>query len=154
MQNTSTKHLSVSAIHSGTVVDHIPAGEALHIIKFLKLNQMSIMIGTYLNSKKLKQKDIIKIQNAFLSTEDLDVIAIFAPFATVNFIENFEIKEKKQVVFPEKISGILQCPNPACITQKEPVKTRFYLECFGKAVRLNCHFCEKTFNQYELKEFS
>lgn len=142
-----SKTLSVSAIHQGTVIDHITSGEALRIIYLLGLleNKHKVTIGLNLASKRLKFKDLIKIENHVLTSKDANDITIFAPEATINIIRNFEVVDKVTTTLPETISNVFICPNSDCITHVEPVKTFFKIESRGKQVNLLCKFCEKSF---------
>ena len=57
------KHLKVSAIKEGTVIDHIPADQLFKVIDILGLSKIpnQITFGTNLDSKLLGKKAIIKI---------------------------------------------------------------------------------------------
>ncbi|MDK6028467.1 aspartate carbamoyltransferase regulatory subunit [Ignisphaera sp. 4213-co] len=137
--------LVVSKIRNGTVIDHIPAGKAMDILNVLGINGregLRIAILMNVESKKLGRKDIIKIEGKRLSPEDLNVIALLAPSATINIIEDFAVVEKHKVLLPNIIVGVLKCPNPTCITNKrgEFVKTRFRL-ISRDPVKLQCEYC-------------
>jgi len=140
-------HLSVSAIHKGTVIDHIPAGFALPIIELFNFNRQTepMTIGLNLTSQRMPKKDIIKLENRFLSLEEINQIGIFAAGATVNNIENFLIVKKAIISIPASIERILPCPNPRCITQIEKMPTFFYVYDLGAQLELHCKYCEKTF---------
>jgi len=137
--------LVVSKIKNGTVIDHIPAGRALDILSVLGINgkegyRMAILMNV--ESKKLGKKDIIKIEGRMLSVEELNIISLVAPRATINIIEDFTIITKHRVETPNYIEGVLQCPNPTCITNKraEPIKTRF--KTISKdPIKLQCEYC-------------
>ncbi len=55
--------LQVEAIHNGTVIDHIPAGQGIKILQLFGLAQTheKITVGLNLPSKALGAKDIIKV---------------------------------------------------------------------------------------------
>jgi aspartate carbamoyltransferase regulatory subunit len=145
--NEKEKTLSVSAIKSGSVIDHIPAGYALRIIHLLKLadNEKRVTVGLNLKSQCMGLKDLIKIEEFFLSPAQAAQIAIFAPKATVNVIENYKVAKKFQVEMPEVIAAVLRCPNPRCVTQSEPVSTLFTIEETNQKILLRCRYCETTF---------
>ncbi len=138
------KHLVVSAIKDGTVIDHIPAKALFKVIGLLGLDQIEdqITFGTNLESKKLGKKGIMKLSGVFFKKEDLDRIALVAPDVKVNIIRDYKVVEKKVVEIPEKIEGIVKCVNPMCITNQEAVKTRFEV-LTRHPVSLKCHYCEK-----------
>jgi len=138
------KQLVVSAIKDGTVIDHIPARLLFNVINILGLANIEnqITFGTNLESKKLGKKAIIKLSEVFFRKDDLDRIALVAPEAKINVIRDYEVVEKKVVEVPDYIEGIVKCVNPACITNHEPVRTKY--EVVSKQpVSLRCHFCEK-----------
>ena len=139
--------LSVSAIKEGSVIDHIKAGAALHIIRLLKFaeNGQRVTVGLNLKSRSMGLKDLIKIENCFLTPIQAAQIAIFAPKATVNVIEDYKVAKKFPVQMPEAIRGILSCPNLRCVTLSESIPTLFTVEENHRSVLLRCRFCEKTF---------
>lgn len=148
-----SKTLSVSAIQNGTVIDHINAGQALRIVHLLGLldKKYKVTIGLNLPSKGMKYKDIIKIENHIISNDEANDIIVFAPEATINIIQNFEVEKKITTTLPPDISDVFDCPNPICITHNEPVETFFYIETQGKHVNLVCKYCEKTFDRNQVK---
>ncbi|HSX11573.1 MAG TPA: aspartate carbamoyltransferase regulatory subunit, partial [Chlamydiales bacterium] len=119
------KTLSVSAIKEGTVIDHIRAGQALKIIRLLRLNanENRVTVGLNLRSQSVGLKDIIKIENVFLTESQAAQIAIFSPQATVNVIQNYGVAKKFKVEMPEVTAAVLACPNARCITNVERVPT-------------------------------
>lgn len=148
------KILSVAAIEKGTVIDHIPAGQALRILRLLKLmsSKYKITLGLNLPSKSLSRKDLIKIENKILTDIEANDVIIFAPQATINLIEAFEVTQKIKTHFPEIISQVFVCPNPTCITHTEPVISSFHTEERSKMVKLTCHYCEKQFDRDQVRE--
>ena len=138
------KQLVVSAIKDGTVIDHIPAKVLFKVIDILGLDHIEnqITFGTNLESKKLGNKGIIKLTGVFFKQEDLDRMALVAPDVKVNIIKDYEVVEKKVVEIPEKIQGIVKCVNPMCITNQEPVQTKFDLVT-AQPVSIKCYYCEK-----------
>ena len=141
----SHKQLVVSALENGTVLDHIPAENVYKALDLLDLKDIDnqITIGINLNSKAQGRKGIIKIENRFFEDEELGKLALIAPMATVNVIRDFKVVEKKHLVMPEEIIGIAKCKNPKCVTNHQPIRTRFTTIDNGSEVSLLCHFCEK-----------
>jgi aspartate carbamoyltransferase regulatory subunit len=136
--------LKVSAIENGTVIDHIPAAAVFQVIKMLKLDvfDQMILFGTNLESKKYGSKGIIKVSNKFFRPEELNKIALVAPHASIIEIRDFQVVKKTIVETPDKISGIVKCFNPNCITNIETITTRFDV-VDKEDIRLKCHYCEK-----------
>ena len=64
-----------------------------------------ITVGFNLPSKALGAKDLIKIENKQLTQKQVNQLALLAPTATVNIIENFEVVQKYHPELPEKIEG-------------------------------------------------
>jgi aspartate carbamoyltransferase regulatory subunit len=146
------KQLSVSAIQNGTVIDHIPAKNLFKVIQILGLDHIDsqITFGTNLESKKLGKKAIIKISDKYFEDEDINRIALVAPDAKLNIIRDYEVAEKKVVEVPDQIIGIARCMNPKCITNFEPVITRFRV-ISKKSVSLRCHYCDKITNEENMQ---
>lgn len=148
----SKKELVVSALENGTVIDHIPADQTFKVVKLLGLEECSdqVTIGVNLGSKKLGKKGIIKVADKFFAKDELDRVAIIAPDAKVNIIRNYEVVEKIELTLPDEVTGILQCINPMCVTNKERgVETRFHI-LDKKHGTVKCHYCERIINQEDL----
>ena len=139
------KELVVSALENGTVLDHIPAENVYKALDILDLKgiENQITIGINLNSKVYGRKGIIKIADKFFEDDELNKLALIAPNATVNVIRDFKVVEKKKVEMPEEVIGIATCRNPKCVTNHQPIKTRFKTISDGNEISLLCHFCEK-----------
>ncbi|OSI16040.1 aspartate carbamoyltransferase regulatory subunit [Neisseria dumasiana] len=143
------KQYSVEAIENGTVIDHIPAGKGLTILRQFKLLHPgnAVTVGFNLPSKNHGCKDIIKISGIHLDEKESNRLALFAPEATVNVIEHFQVVEKRHLRLPDTISEVFRCPNPNCASHGEPVKSRFYVKTSGGQTKLKCHYCEKTYSR-------
>ncbi len=139
------KELMVSALENGTVLDHIPAENVYEALEILNLKgiENQITIGINLASKRDGKKGIIKIADRFFEDEELNKLALIAPKATVNVIRDFKVVEKKTLEMPEEIIGIAKCSNPKCITNHQPIKTRFKTIEKDDKILLLCHYCEK-----------
>jgi len=147
------KTLSVSAIQNGTVIDHIASRQALRIISLLRLldKKLKVTVGLNLPSKRMQLKDIIKIENHILTNEEANEVTIFAPEATINIIQNFEVTNKITTTTPSTIASVFICPNTVCITRIEPVDSFFMIEEQGQKVTLTCKYCEKSFDRNKVK---
>ena len=139
------KELVVSALENGTVLDHIPAENIYKALDILNLKgvENQITIGINLASKLYGHKGIIKIADKFFEDEELNKLALLAPEATVNVIRDFKVVEKKKVELPKEIFGIAKCRNPKCVTNHQPITTRFTVNVKGNETSLLCHYCEK-----------
>ena len=135
--------LKVSKIEQGTVIDHIPAGKALKIVKMLEIeSDHPFIIAINVDSSKNGKKDMVKIEDKFLSKKETDKISLVAPSATINIIRKGRVSDKRKVAPPQELKGILTCPNRVCITNSEKCETRFS----KKAGKYHCYFCERCFS--------
>ena len=65
----------VTAIKNGTVIDHIPSGQALKVLELLSLStDTSVPVSLVMNvpSKKMGAKDIIKVEEVFFEITNTD----------------------------------------------------------------------------------
>ena len=149
--------LIVRKIRNGTIIDHIPAGQALNVLKLMGITGREgfrIALAMNVESRKLGRKDLVKIENLELDPEHISKIALIAPTATINIVRDFKVVEKRKVDLPEIIEEIISCINPNCITNqpREPVKPRFR-KLSTKPLKLVCDYCgyvmgyEKIVNQ-------
>lgn len=145
------KELKVSAIKEGTVIDHIVPKEVFKVVDILNLedHKEKISVATNLNSKKRGKKAIIKIEEKFLTREEVDKIALISPEATVNIIKNYDVAEKTKVHLPERFEDVLECPNPDCVTNHEKIGTQFKV-VERNPILLRCHYCERLFEKGEV----
>ena len=146
------EELQVAALQNGTVIDHIPTDKVFTIVSLLGLknSELNITIGNNLPSKKLGKKGIIKVADRFFSDEEISRLSVVAPNAQLNIIHNYEVVEKKQVIMPDVVKGIVKCGNPKCITNNEPMTTIFHVICKENGI-LKCHYCEKEQNKEAVK---
>lgn len=144
--------LQVAAIKNGTVIDHIPADKLFTVVNLLKLQKttQSITIGNNFASQRLGKKGFIKVADRFFSDEEISRLSVVAPNVILNIIKDYEIVEKKQVVMPDELRGIVKCPNPKCITNNEPMTTIFHVTDKENGI-LKCHYCEKEQNKETIK---
>jgi aspartate carbamoyltransferase regulatory subunit len=150
------KQLKVNAIKDGTVIDRIPSSQLFRVIEILGLEDCDsqITFGMNLESKQLGSKAIIKISDRFFEEDDVNRIALIAPEAKFNVIKDYEVVEKRKVVAPDAIVGIAKCFNPNCITNHQPIVTRFTTKHTDKGLLLVCHYCEKVTDRHNLKIIS
>lgn len=148
------KKLSVEAIENGTVIDHIPAGLGLTILRQFKLLHYgnAVTVGFNLPSQSQGCKDIIKIKDVMFNEHDANQLALFSPNAVVNQIENFRVAKKMRLTLPESISAVFCCPNTNCASHSEPVTSQFHVQQQNGLVKLKCYYCEKTFARESVAE--
>lgn len=141
--------LQVEAICKGTVIDHIPAGQGVKILDRLHLldSDAHITVGFNLPSKLHGRKDLIKVADRKFTEQEANELALFAPTATINVIDDYQVTGKFNMTIPEQLEGVFECPNSNCISHNEPVQSRFYLSQKNQDTQLKCHYCEKSFSQ-------
>lgn len=137
--------MQVEAIKAGTVIDHIPKHIGFKLLSLFRLTEIEqrITIGFNLPSKKLGKKDLIKIENIFLNDDQINQLAIYAPCATVNYINEYNLIGKIFPTLPKKIDRILICPNSNCISHKNFIHSCFFFK--KDNIHLKCKYCEKEF---------
>lgn len=146
------KERRIPAIKEGTVIDHIPSRDTFRIIRILNPQEFKYPINVALNldSKKMGNKGMIKIDNRFLTKNEVNKIAILAPNATVSIIKNYKLKQKITVKLPEELVGVLNCTNPVCITSKEIVVSKFKV-LREEPFEVKCHYCERVYGKDEVQ---
>lgn len=139
------KELAVAALRNGTVIDRIPSSALFQAVRLLGLenSKCHVTIGNNLNSGKLGTKGIIKIADTVFPESVLNRIALIAPTAVVNTIRDFEVVEKRPVRLPDTVIGIAKCDNPKCISNNEPMATKFEVVNRDPVV-IRCHYCNHT----------
>lgn len=137
------KELLVAALCNGTAIDHIPSDQVFKVVSLLNLQGLKnpITIGNNLDSKKMGTKGIIKISDKFFEKDEIDRISLIAPNVVLNTIKDYQVIEKKRISLPKVITDIVRCNNPKCITNNEPMSTRFEV-LDGDQVLLRCHYCD------------
>lgn len=147
--NQDTK-LQVEAIKRGTVIDHIPAQVGFKLLSLFRLTETDqrITIGLNLPSGEIGRKDLIKIENTFLTDDQINQLAVYAPHATVNRIDNYNVVGKITPTLPDYIERVLTCPNSNCISHSEPVFSGFSVKQREDEVLMTCKYCEKAFARH------
>ena len=145
---TNDSKLKVYALERGTVIDHIPSPLALKVVEILGVQHEGIItIGINFPSSKLGRKDVVKVENLILTPAVTDRVALVAPTATINIIEEAKVIEKRKILIPNEFRGMLRCPNPNCVTNMEGVTTHFVREGEGSKLTVRCTYCERVYEQ-------
>jgi aspartate carbamoyltransferase regulatory subunit len=138
----SDHELRVSKIRNGTVIDHVTGGQALNVLAILGIDGSggeTVSLGMNVPSDRLGKKDVVKVEGRELSQGEVDVLSLIAPDATINIIRDYDVVDKLRVDRPERVVGVLSCPNANCISSAdEPVESKF--EVLSDGVR--CEYCE------------
>jgi len=137
--------LKIDSVEKGLVIDHIQAGKAMEVYKYLNLDKMDCSVAIIKNAKsnKMGKKDIIKVENNI--NMDLKVLGFIDPSITINVIDNGEIIRKINLELPEEIENIAQCKNPRCITSVEQeIVHKFKLTDRMKNI-YRCVYCDTAY---------
>jgi len=147
MTEKEDKVLKIKTIKNGIVIDHIRQGKAPDVLKILGIDENfrdALTFAMNVPSRDLGRKDIVKVENRDIDTNEINKIAIIAPDATINIIKDYKVVRKEKVTLPEQIIGIIKCPNPQCITNKErePITSVFVVKQVNPLI-LRCKYCER-----------
>jgi len=143
--------MQVSALRSGTVIDHLGPATSFKALKILGVGaDATVLIGVNLDSSKLRKKDILKIEGRELTDAEMNKVALLSPQATFSLIRDFKVVRKFRPTLPDQVEGLIRCLNPACITQDPRVTGRFHVVTKAP-LKLRCHFCERSLHENEIE---
>ena len=134
--------MTVDEIKNGIVLDHITAGKGMKIYKLLGLDNLDCSVALINNapSGKMGKKDIIKIDaDITLNTE---IIGFVDPDITVNVIKDGKNVEKKTIALPERLTNVLTCKNPRCISATEQELPQIFTLADKENRVYRCLYCE------------
>lgn len=134
--------MNVDSIQNGIVIDHITAGQGMRLYELLGLDELDVSVALIKNvvSKKMGRKDIIKIDADI--PVNVDIIGFVDPGATVNFIKNGELVDKKAIEMPEILTNVLKCKNPRCISSCEQELSQIFRLTDREHKVYRCIYCE------------
>ena len=142
--------MKIDAIHRGIVLDHIKAGRAMDIYRYLHLDELQCPVAIIKNarSEAMGLKDIIKIDDEI--DIDLDVVGFVDPGTTVNVIKDGVVVEKKRLELPERLVNVIRCKNPRCITSVEQELPQIFVLADPNKEVYRCKYCEEKFDKQNL----
>ena len=134
--------MNIDAIKNGIVIDHITAGKGMELYTLLGLDCLDCSVALIKNvpSRKMGKKDIIKIDSDF--NVDTDILGYVDPGVTVNIIKNGKTAEKKTIALPERLTNVLTCKNPRCITSTEQELPQIFRLTDSSRRVYRCLYCE------------
>jgi Aspartate carbamoyltransferase, regulatory subunit len=140
--------LNISGLKEGIVLDHIQAGKSLDIYYNLGLDKLECQVAIIKNarSNKMGRKDIIKVDGS-LETVDLQVLGYIDHNITVNIIRDNVIVEKKPLSLPPKITNVVHCKNPRCITSIEQDLPHIFYLADESTETYRCMYCEEKYGK-------
>lgn len=153
-QKEENNMLNISGINEGYVLDHIPAGMAMSVYKYLELSKLDCQVAIIKNAKSSKTgtKDMIKIECP-IDSINIDILGFIDYNITVNVIKDGEISSKMKLHLPEKVVNVVKCKNPRCITTTEQGLAQIFLLTDKEKEVYRCMYCEqqlkKRFKIYE-----
>ena len=142
--------LNIDEIQNGIVIDHIKAGTAVGLMELLGITgNKTANVALIQNARSHKadcgRKDIIKIDGS-LDLVNVDVLGYIDHRITINIIKDGKIVEKKDVKMPKKITNVIHCKNPRCITSiEQELPHIFYLADEEKEV-YRCQYCDEKYS--------
>ncbi|MCI8659971.1 MAG: aspartate carbamoyltransferase regulatory subunit [Lachnospiraceae bacterium] len=140
--------LNISGLNEGIVLDHIEAGKSLDIYYHLGLDKLECQVAIIKNarSSKMGRKDIIKIE-CKLDKVDLQILGYIDHNITVNIIQDNKIVEKKTLKLPQKITNVIKCKNPRCITSIEQELPHVFYLADEQTETYRCLYCEEKYGK-------
>ena len=134
--------MNIDSIKTGIVIDHIKAGDGMRIYNILNLGEMDCSVALIKNasSRKMGKKDIIKVD--IVPDTDLNALGFIDPNITLNIIENGERVRKYHPELPERMTNILKCKNPRCITTTEQELPHVFVLVDREKDEYRCLYCE------------
>ena len=137
--------LNVSGLKDGIVLDHIQAGMSTKIFNYLGLEKLDCQVAMIRNarSSKMGRKDIIKIEGG-LDMVDLDVLGYLDHNITINIIKDEKIVEKRCLKLPKRLTNVLKCKNPRCITTDDKGLPHIFFLANEETQTYRCLYCEES----------
>ena len=144
--------LNVGALSEGFVLDHIQAGKSMEIYRYLKLDQLDCCVAIIKNARsdKMGKKDIIKVECP-PEMLNLDILGFIDHNITVNIIHDGKIVEKKPLSLPKKITNVIHCKNPRCITSIEQGLDQVFFLADEEKEIYRCQYCEEKYRHSRKK---
>ena len=138
--------MKIDSIQNGIVIDHITAGKGMEIYNLLQLQKLDCSVALLMNasSSKMGKKDIIKV-NADIDI-DMNALGYVDPNATVVVIREGKVIEKRTLSLPKKLTNVIKCKNPRCITTTEQELPHVFLLTEPDKHVYRCMYCEVKAN--------
>lgn len=139
--------MNIDGITNGLVIDHIEAGKGMELYNALHLGDLECSVALIKNvvSHKMGKKDIIKVDEVI--DVDLNVLGFIDPNITVNTIKNNEIVSKAHIELPQKVTNIIKCKNPRCITSVEQELPHVFKLTDPEKRTYRCIYCETKYEE-------
>ena len=134
--------MTVDSIRNGIVIDHITAGRGMELYRLLGLGKLDCPVALLKNvtSTKMGRKDLIKIDADI--PLDTDILGYVDPGVTVITIRDGAVADKRQIALPERITNVIRCRNPRCITSTEQELPHIFRLTNADRREYRCLYCE------------
>ena len=134
--------MNIDSIKNGIVIDHITAGKGMQLYKLLRLDELDCSVALIKNaaSRKMGKKDIIKIDAEF--SVNMDILGYVDPDVTVDIIRDGKLVEKKELALPQRLTNVIYCKNPRCISSTEQELPHVFLLSDPAKRVYRCMYCE------------
>ena len=134
--------MQINPITNGIVLDHITAGKIMELYNILNLGDLECSVAIIKNadSKKMGKKDILKI-DADIEL-DLEAVGYIDPGITVNIIRDGRVVKSTNLELPERVTNVIKCKNPRCITSTEQELPHVFKLSDRKTGIYRCIYCE------------
>ena len=134
--------MEINSVENGIVIDHIRAGMGLKVLSYLDIDTRKDTVALIMNalSNKYERKDLIKIENLF--DVDLAALGLLDCGATVNYIENGKLIKKVKLALPERVTDVIKCKNPRCVTSVEPAIPHVFILVDAETEEYRCEYCD------------
>ena len=135
--------MEVTSIRTGIIIDHVPAGTALKVLQYLRIDPTSTKLALIMNtdSKQYGSKDIIKIEDA--GDLNLDVLGFIARQATIDIVRGGKIVRKEKPNLPEHMVNVITCKNPRCVTTTERGIDQMFHLVHSERQEYRCDYCDE-----------
>jgi len=134
--------MEVNSIENGIVIDHVRAGTGLKVLSYLGIDTHKDTVALIMNaaSNKNGRKDVIKLDN--MLDIDLTALGLLDCGATVNYIEDGKLVKKVKLALPDRVTDVIKCKNPRCVTSVEPAIPHIFLLVDEKTEEYRCEYCD------------
>jgi len=139
--------MEINSIKNGIVIDHLRAGSGLKVLEYLDIDTELGSVALIMNVPSIKhgKKDIIKLEN--LESVDIDVLGLIDHNATVIHIKNEKIINKTKLSLPKKVTNVILCKNPRCITSSETSVPHIF-RLADDSGKYRCEYCDNIEKSY------
>ena len=139
----------IGQIKDGIVLDHITAGKSIQVYDILGLGKLDCTVAMIQNadSMKMGKKDIIKIGQVI--DIDFTVLGYIDPGITVNIIRDGQLVKREHLKLPERVTDIIRCKNPRCITSCEQELVQEFRLVDSEKKTYRCVYCESEAPKHE-----